>query len=123
MEEMQIVGHIADYICDLDIEAVAGAPIYLSETTIQHIRDTHSDAYMKYFDMIEEIIASPDYIGVAGVHAPSIEYVKCYKKDGENVNIAVRASKGGTFYMRSMFLIEDGRIEDYLKKGKLKRME
>ena len=43
-----------------------------------------------------------------------------YESEGENVNIAVRASKGGTFYLRLILLIEDGRIADYVKKGKLR---
>lgn len=116
-----IIGHISSEVAELNIDVYEGEPIYLSDTAIDHIRETHSDAYMKYFEDIQEIIRHPDYIGVAGAYAPSIEYVKTYVTNGENVNIAVRASKGGTLYLRSMFLIEDGRIEDYLRKGKLRK--
>ena len=121
MNDNRIVGYISKEVAELEIDVKEGDAIYLSDTAINHIRETHSDAYMKYFDSIEDIIEHPDYIGVAGAYAPSIEYIKCYENNGENVNIAVRASKGGTLYLRSMFLIEEGRINDYIKKGILRK--
>lgn len=75
---------------------------------------------MQYYNDLTDIILNPDYVGIAGVEAPSIEYIKQYKINNEYVNIAVRASKAGTYYVRSMFIIEEGRIIDYLRKGKLK---
>ena len=119
--DKRIVGYISKEVSELEIDVNEGEAIYLSETAINHIRENHSDAYMKYFDDIEDIIKNPDYIGVAGAYAPSIEYIKRYEVNGENVNIAVRASKGGILYLRSMFIIEDGRIEDYLNKGILRK--
>ena len=121
METRRIVGYVSKEVSELEIDVDEGDAIFLSDSAISHIRETHSDAYSKYFDDIEEIIKNPDYIGVAGAYAPSIEYIKQYKVNGENVNIAVRASKNGTLYMRSMFIIEDGRINDYLKKGKIRK--
>ena len=77
MQNRKIVGELsANVIQKLDINAVPGTPIYISDSNVAHIRETHSDAYQKYFDHIEDIVAHPDYIGIAGVYKPSIEYIK-----------------------------------------------
>lgn len=115
-----LIGHIDKKVIELlGLDIKENTPIYISEGNIIHIRENHPDAYMKYYDDVENIISNPDYVGIAGVDAPSIEYIKQYKVDNEYVNIAVRASKAGTYFVRSMFIIEEGRINDYLKKGKL----
>lgn len=124
MSGRQLVGHISSEVVKaLELDVLAGTPIYISDNNILHIRETHSDAYMKYFDELEDIIKKPDYIGIAGVAAPSIEYVKQFKVNDEYVNIAVRATSNGIYYVRSMFIIEEGRLKDYIKKGKLKKTE
>lgn len=124
MNKRQLVGHISSKIVKaLGLDVLAGTPIYISDNNILHIRETHSDAYMKYFNDLEDIISNPDYIGIAGVAIPSIEYVKQYKVNDEYVNIAVRATSNGIYYVRSMFIIEEGRLNDYIRKGKLKKTE
>ena len=120
----KIVGYISETVNKmLSLGINPNTPIYLSDNNIVHIRECHSDAYIKYFDDLEEIIRDPDYIGIAGVSIESIEYVKRYEINEEYVNVAVRASKGGTYYIRTMFIIEDGRLNDYIKKGKLLKIQ
>ena len=111
-----LVSYFSDYvISELQLDIVNNTPIYISDNNIQHIRENHSDAYIKYFDSLSDIISDPDYIGIAGVKSKSVEYIKSFNIDGEYVNVAVRATKNGVYYIRSMFIIEDGRINDYLK--------
>jgi len=120
MNSRTLIGYIDRRIIDLlDLDINENTPIYISESNIKHIREFHSDAYMNYYDDLPGIIKNPDYVGIAGVAIPSIEYIKQYKVNDEYVNVAVRATKGGVYYIRSMFRIEEGRINDYLKKGKL----
>ena len=122
MNDRKIIGYFSEKVIKLlDIDISPDTPIYLSESNISHIRDTHTDAYIKYFDKITEIISSPDYVGIAGVYASSIEYIKRFEEDDEWVNVAVRTSQNGVYYLRSMFAIGEGRIQDYLKKKYLKR--
>ena len=122
MQERKIIGRISQDIIDkLSLDIASETPIFISESNIVHIRETHKDAYIKYFGCLTDIIEHPDYIGIAGVYAPSIEYIRKFEIEGELVNVAVRASRNGTFYLRSMFIIEEGRINDYLKKGHLIR--
>ena len=121
MENRLLVGHIDKKVIKLlELDIKDNTPIYISKGNITHIRENHADAYMQYYNDLTDIILNPDYVGIAGVEAPSIEYIKQYKINNEYVNIAVRASKAGTYYVKSMFIIEEGRIIDYLRKGKLK---
>lgn len=118
------VGTIEKYVIDaLGLNIKENTPIFIADTNIQHIREHHSDAYMKYMDSLESVIAKPDYIGIAGVYAPSIEYVKHFRVNDELVNVAVRATSRGVHYVRSMFIIEEGRLNDYLKKNKLIKID
>ena len=120
--ERKVIGYFSENVVKiLSLSIKAGTPIYISDTNITHIREKHTDVYIKYFGNIEEIIKEPDYIGIAGVHAPSIEYIKRFDWDGKLVNVAVRATKSGIYYLRSMFIIENGRLNDYLKRGLLFR--
>lgn len=121
-ERLQVGRFMKNIIEALDLDIPCGTPIFLSENNREHIREHHPDAYFKYFDCISEIIAYPDYVGIAGIQAASIEYIKCFEVDSEYVNVAVRATKKGTYYVRSMFVIEEGKLNDYVEKGKLKRL-
>ncbi len=124
MQEREIVGYLTKQIIDmLSLEAEADTPIFISESNTKHIRDAHPDAYFKYYDNLSDIIEYPDYVGIAGVHTPSIEYIKRYEVNNELVNVAVRTSKSGVYYLRSLFVIEEGRLNDYLKKGYLHTLD
>lgn len=117
-----VVGYVSGEVIEaLGLDVAPDTPIYISDNNILHIRETHTDAYIKYYDDLEEIIKNPDYIGIAGVALPSIEYVKRFEINDEYVNIAVRATSNGVHYVRSMFIIEEGRLNDYIKKGKLQK--
>lgn len=122
-EEKLLVGRFsASIIQALSLNISNGTPIFLSENNRIHIQEHHPDAYSKYFDCISDIIEFPDYIGIAGVQAASIEYIKRFNVGTEYVNVAVRATKRGTYYVRSMFIIEESKLNNYIKKGKLKRL-
>ena len=118
MQKRKIVGYLSEQIIQkLSLEVEPETPIYISDSNTKHIRETHPDAYFKYYDNLHEILEAPDYVGIAGVHAPSIEYIKKFEVNGELVNVAVRTTKSGVYYLRSMFIIEEGRLNDYLNKG------
>ena len=119
MKNREIIGHISKQVIEkLSLDIKENTPIFISDSNTSHIRESHPDAYSKYYDSVAEIIDTPDYVGIAGVYAPSIEFIKRFEKDDEIVNVAVRATKTGTHYLRSMFIIEEGRLNDYIKKGR-----
>lgn len=61
------------------------------------------------------ILADPTYVGY---HNTSIEYMKTMST-GETLKVAVRASKNGILFVRSMYLISPEDIQRFLQQGRL----
>ena len=82
------------------------------------IKRNHYDVF-KYFKNLEEIINSPDFVGInLNVNNISLEYVKCFDK---NVLVAVKLHKSkDKFYIASMYLISDYKLNSRIKSGRLK---
>lgn len=102
---------------------IPGDEIYISPSNIEHIRNKHPDAYLKYFDCIEDILASPDYVGIAGVQLSSYEFIKKFEIQDEYVNVAVRTTKRGRFFIRTLFILNDSKMADYIRKGTLTKLK
>ena len=64
------------------------------------------------------ILADPTYVGY---HNASIEYMKTMST-GETLKVAVRASKNGTLFVRSIYLISPEDIQKFLQHGRLKAL-
>lgn len=95
-----------------------GTPIYLGQSNIEHMKKSHPSDYEKYGDDIKLILADPDYIGI-NKKDNSIEFVKEYLLEEEFVKVAVRISMGGNFYARSLYILNNRRIENFIKNGTL----
>lgn len=121
--ERTIIGRFSETIINLlSLNIDPETPIYLSSSNREHMMEHHPDAYQRYFDHLPDILSSPDYIGIGGVQAPSVEFIKRFEINNEFVNVAVRASKRGVYFTRSMFTISETQIDLYLKKGTLKKL-
>lgn len=89
------------------------SPIFIGATNERHMRAEHPEDYCKYFDKIPEILSEPDYIGRHPVNS-SIKFIKTYE---EYVLVAVRVSGGGKLFTRSIYVINTGKLEHYVKSG------
>lgn len=119
---MKQVGKLEKRIIDLlGLNMAVDSPILLGESNIQHMKSSHPDDYLKYGAKIPEILSSPDYARVNPKDG-SIEYVKEYRIDGEFVKVAVRISGGGKLYARSLYVLNKNRVQDFIKKGTLKKI-
>ena len=119
----EIVGHFSQEVIDLlGLDIDAGTPIYIGETNIEHIRSRHSYEYEKYFPNLEEIIASPDYVGT-NPKDESIGYVKLYKIGSEYIRVAVRITPKGTAFVKSLHLLSTCNAERYIERGTLKKLD
>lgn len=96
-------------------------PIYLGLSNIQHMQNKHPNDYAKYGADISQIIQQPDYVGL-NVKDGSIEYVKEYVSDGEHVKVAVRVSSSGTYFARSIYILNNTRVKNFIAKGTLKKV-
>lgn len=92
--------------------------IFLSSKRKRHM-EKHRDEFKDFddvFDRIDEIIDEPDYIGLHP-SGQSLEYIK--RIDG-NVLVAVRLSEELT--VRTMYVIKDTKLENYVNAGRTKKM-
>jgi hypothetical protein len=102
----------------LDVVPV-DSPILLSESTINHIQNRHPKDYARYGKYIAKIINTPDYVGLRPTDG-TVVYVKEFTFENENVKLAVRATKKGVLFVRSLYVITESRLDNYLKKGTVK---
>lgn len=115
----KVVGTITDRVIQLlGLNVPSGKPVYLGNTNVQHMIARHPQDYQKYGADIEDILENPDYVGLNSKDN-SIEYVKEYQINNEFVKVAVRVSLGGEFYARSLYVLNTGRTQRFIQKGKL----
>lgn len=95
--------------------------IYIGTTNILHMKNSHPEDYAKYKDQIKYILASPDYVGL-NLKDYSIEYVKSFIINNEYVKVAVRVSSNNKYYARSIYVLNKRRVENFIKKGTLKKI-
>ena len=117
------IGKLEDKVISLlSLDFDSGSPIYIGESNIEHMKNTHPDDYNKYGNKISEIISAPDYLR-QNPKDGSIEYVKEYRVNNEFVKVAVRVSGSGVLFARSVYVLNANRINNFIKKGTLKKLD
>ena len=117
------VGSVSENVKKLlELSSVGDDNIYISATNIAHMESSHPSDYAKYKDQLQNILASPDYVG-QNPNDNSIEYVKNFIIDSEYVKVAVRLSSGNKYYARSLYVLNKRRVENFIKKGTLKKVD
>lgn len=93
-------------------------PILIGDTNIEHMKKEHPEDFEKYGDKIEEILNNPDFIA-KHPRKDSIEYIKIYydERKEKRVLVAVRATGGGNFYARTLFVMSDIKVQKYKEKN------
>ena len=105
-------------ISKLGLDISAGTPIFLGESNIKHMKNSYPADYIKYGKDISLILNAPDYIGLNPADG-SLEYVKEYMMDNEFVKVAVRVSGNDTYFARSLYILNNNRVQNFIKKGTL----
>ncbi|MBR1670247.1 MAG: hypothetical protein IJ695_06060 [Butyrivibrio sp.] len=91
--------------------------IYRSKGLLTHLINRKHFTAAKYIDYLPEIIDSPDY---AGYYDGKIELVKIYK---DNIFISIKVDdKNHQYYVATVFDVKMGKIESYVKSGRLKKV-
>lgn len=108
----------AEVIDLLKMNISPGTPIYISDSNIQHMKISHPEDYSKYGSDISFIIATPDYVGL-NIKDSSVEFTKEYKVNGEFVKVAVRISYTNVHYARSLYVLNNNRVHNFIQKGTL----
>ena len=84
------------------------------------MKSSHPSDYAKYGSELSSILAAPDYVG-QNPSDGSIEFVKEFLSDGEYVKVAVRLSQSDRYYARSLYVLNNNRVINFIKKGTLKK--
>lgn len=120
------VGKISEkvvIILALDESKFKDKDIYLGQSNINHMLNRHPDAYNKYGSYITTILSSPDYIAY-NQNDNSLEYVKEFQIDNEFVKVAVKASNAGQqYYARTIYVLNNNRVANFIASGTLKKYE
>ena len=109
----------ADVINTLELSITPETPIYIGQTNINHMISTHNEAYIRYGAYISQIISSPDYVGINPSDS-SIEYVKEFSINNDFVKVAVRISNSGKYFARTIYILNNQRVSNFIRAGTLK---
>lgn len=111
---MKQVGTFTPIIIQLlSLSTTADTPIYLGETNIIHMVDNHPDDYTKYFSMLEDILADPDWV----IPDPDSDGIQFIKQVDARIIVAVRASGSGRFFVRTLFSMTREKVSKYAARG------
>ena len=119
----QIIGAVTTQVESLlQLQPSQDRNIYFGQSNLDHMKNRHPYDFAKYGSDLCQIIALPDYVG-KNPSDDSIEYVKEYPQDSEYVKVAVRLSlSGNRYYARSLYILNDQRVERFIAKGTLKKV-
>ena len=117
---MQIVGYISMYV--INLLGISGytvpIPVYIGPSNTAHMQSNHPADYYKYHNDIAVIVTKPDYVAINSKDG-SIELVKEFIHNGEYVKVAVRVSKSGKHFARSLYVLNPSRVSNFIAKGTL----
>jgi hypothetical protein len=114
------VGEISAEVAEiLDLDIQPSTPILLGETNLHHMKyGEHREDFEMYGDKLSLILEKPDYVRFVEDNE-TIEYIKIF---GRHVKVAVRVSRSGNLFVRSLYVVLKSRTEHYIKTGELKRL-
>lgn len=115
---MEVVGKYTDKFNTLTGQALPIGPIYQSSGLALHVQNHHPDC-MDLVSQIPQIISSPDYVGQNKKEPNSIELVK---RLAGNAMVCIKLdSKNGYLYVASAFRISEGKLNNRINSGRLKK--
>lgn len=113
------IGQITEQMIKaLNIPSLRPGPVFLDDDHYEHMSSEHEYEFGQYGAKIEEIIQSPSHIGFNPCN-PSLELIKHYPSRGEYVKIPVKQSASGNYWMKTMYTLGQGQVEDYASSGRL----
>ncbi len=119
---MSPIAHFTQEIIDLlELPCEAGTPIYLGASNIEHMKQRHPKDYNQYSPILPDILNHPDYVGL-NPKDKSVEFVKEVQVGEEYIKAAVRIALSGKYYARSLYLLQNNRVKNFIAKGTLKSL-
>ena len=97
----------------LGLSIAPGTQIFVGQTNIDHMKTSHPEDFNKYYDCLEEILSTPDWV----IPDPEGDGIQFVKQMDAHVIVAVRASGSGKFYARTIFSMIREKVVKYAAKG------
>ena len=85
------------------------------------MQENHLEDYNKYNGEISNIINNPDYVRV-NPRDGSFELIKEFKIDNEYVKVAVRVSTRGDMIARTLYVLNNNRVANFIARGSLTKV-
>lgn len=123
MGNHRTVGHLTKQVIEtFSLNLTEGQPILCGESNIEHMKQQHPEDFELYGDKIEDIINKPDFIAKhPKKRNSSIEYIKIFEKENNDyVLVAVRATGRGTLFARTLFVMDNEKVDKYRRKDAFK---
>lgn len=121
MKNQEKIGTLTkEVIKTLNLPLTYEKDIFIGKSNILHMKQKHMNDYIKYGKYIKDILREPDYVGL-NKKDKSIEYVKEFFIDNnEYVKVAIRISITNKFFVRTLYVLNNNRIQNFIKKNTLK---
>ncbi len=118
---IEVVGSVSPQVEQLlGLTVPADRNIYFGPSNLAHMQTAHPADFSQYGAELRNILAHPDYVG-QNPSDGSIEYVKLFLRNGDYVKVAVRLSRSDHYYARSLYVLNNSRVRNYITKGTLKK--
>lgn len=117
IEKLGVIGESIINLFDLNINPQTS--VYIGLNNRIHMENSHSETYREYESYMSDILANPDYVGV-NPHDNSLEYYKSYNGVTVHIKLAVRSTAKGVYFAKTIYEINDNKLNSYIKKGRIK---
>ena len=117
IEKLGVVGQVI--VDKFNLSISPDTPVYVGLHNRIHMENRHEEIYSKYADCLGDIIQSPDYVGVHP-NDSSLEYYKNFGDTVIHVKLAVRPTKNGVYFARTVYEINEVSLNSYIRKGRVK---
>ena len=109
------VGKISQKVIDiLKLDYDKELDIFIGQGNIDHMKKRHLGDFEKYGNDIEKILGEPKYLAKNDKKG-YIEFVREYKENDDLVLVGVRVSNKGVPFARTMYVMDDIKVEKYFK--------
>ncbi|MGE5631589.1 MAG: hypothetical protein ACM3TR_10905 [Caulobacteraceae bacterium] len=113
----------SQYVCDLNNKvitilnlSIVDKRVFISPGAIRHARSEHGKDFFKYFQLLPQILSSPEYCGIYPNKANCIEVVK---KIDDFVTIGLKINNtSGPLSISSFYMINDSKCKARINKGR-----
>jgi hypothetical protein len=122
--KFEVIGHFnREVIIALGLNIVEGTEIFLSPSTLLHIKNAHPEINDNHKHIISDIIENPSGVSYRTKDGTIGFYREFESGERYFLELSVRNSSIGEFFVRTLHFIEAERIQKRMRSGKIIRLD